>query len=82
MANIAHILSGVVALICGLVSPLSAKIFFILFGLVYASIATLGFLQGEGHLFNFIPTSLWSNTLHALIALLSLYIGLFVKAKK
>lgn len=81
MHNIIHIGTGVAALICGLASSLAAKVFFIIFGLVYAAIAVLGFMQGEGALLGIIAINQADNWLHAGIALLSLYFGLFLKSK-
>jgi Domain of unknown function (DUF4383) len=76
--NILHLLTGIVALVCGLTSGLASKVFFICFGLIYAAIAVLGFMMGQGQLFDLIAINQADNYLHAGIAILSLYFGLFL----
>lgn len=80
MHNIVHLLSGIVALVCGLTSGFAAKIFFILFGLIYGALAVLGFMTGQGMLFDMIAINQADNWLHAFIGVLCLYLGLFVKS--
>lgn len=77
--NIIHIVTGVIALLCGFSSRNAAKGFFIIFGLVYAAVAALGFYQGEGVLLNLIAVNNADNWLHASIAVVSLYFGIFFK---
>jgi len=73
--NILHLVSGILALLCGLSSRFSSKIFFIIFGVVYAFLAALGFMQGEGVLFEMIAINMADNWLNAGVAALSLLIG-------
>ena len=77
--NIFHIISGVLALICGLSSGVSSKTFFMIFGVVYGFLAVLGFMQGEGMLFEMIATNMAGNWFHAGVAALSLFIGFGLK---
>ena len=79
MHNIVHISTGVIALLCGFSSRNAAKGFFIIFGLVYAAVAALGFYQGEGVLLNLIAINNTDNWLHASIAVVCLYFGIFYK---
>lgn len=77
--NIVHILTGVVALLCGFSGTIASKIFFIIFGLVYGAIAALGFYYGEGILFNYIAVNHPDNWLHTGIAIISLAFGFLIK---
>jgi hypothetical protein len=79
--NVVHIATGFIAILCGLANGLAAKIFFILFGLAYAGIAVLGFMQGDGLLFNVLTINTADNWLHAGIALISLFFGLFIRSR-
>src|SRR4051812_50210014 len=46
--NAVHLLSGVVALFCGMTSMAAARWYFRIFGLVYALVAVMGVLAGGG----------------------------------
>src|ERR1700722_2187369 len=81
MHNIVHLLTGIVALVCGISSGLASKIFFIIFGLIYAAVAILGFMMGQGLLFDSIAINHADNWLHAVIATVSLYLGLFIQSR-
>jgi hypothetical protein len=81
MHNVIHVVTGIAALVCGLASSMASKVFFILFGLIYAAVAVLGFIQGEGNLYGMIAINQADNWLHTGIALASLYFGLFLKSK-
>lgn len=80
--NIVHIATGVIALMCGLTSTAASKIFFILFGLIYAAVAVLGFMQGEGMLLGFIAINTPDNWLHVAVAIISLYLGFFLRGNR
>ncbi len=80
MHNIVHLLTGVVAVICGLSSGMAAKIFFIVFGIIYGAIAVLGFMMGQGMLFDLIAINHMDNWLHAGVAAVCLYFGIFLKS--
>lgn len=73
--NIAHLATGVIAILCGLSSGFASKMFFIIFGVVYAFLAVLGFMQGEGMLLDMIAINTADNFLNAGIAIISLLIG-------
>ena len=77
--NVAHIASGILALLCGLSSSFASKIFFIIGGAVYALLAFMGIVQGHEMLFDMIAVNLASNYLHAAIAVLFLLIGLGIR---
>lgn len=73
--NIVHIATGFIAFLCGLSGGFSSKMFFIIFGVVYSFIAVLGFMQGDGMLFDMIAINLADNILHLCIGISSLLIG-------
>jgi hypothetical protein len=75
--NVTHLASGVIAILCGLSSGFAAKMFFIIFGVIYGFLAVLGFMQGHGEvmLFEMIAVNMADNWLHTGIAAVSLLIG-------
>ena len=79
--NVIHLVTGIIALICGLSSSLASKIFFILFGLIYLAFAIYGFYIGSGMMFDLIAINQADNILHLVIAIVTLYFGFFLKSK-
>ncbi len=79
MHNIVHLVTGIAALVCGLTSGFASKMFFLIFGIIYGIVAVMGFMMGQGMLFDLIAINHADNWLHAAIALVSLYFGLVVK---
>ena len=74
--NAVHLLSGVVALLCGMTGVGAARMYFKLFGLVYAAVAVLGFLNpGDVKLLGLISNNMADTWLHVAIAAVSLIIG-------
>jgi hypothetical protein len=74
--NAVHLLSGVVALFCGMSSVGASRIYFKIFGLVYAAVAVLGFLNpGDIMLLGMISNNMATTWLHVVIAAISLLIG-------
>lgn len=73
--NLVHLLTGIVAIICGLSSFTASRIFFIVFGIIYALVTILGFAKGEGMLLNLIAINQADNWLHLVIAIIALYLG-------
>lgn len=72
--NVVHLLSGAVALIAGMTSIDYSKLYFKVFGVVYALVTVLGFLTGNG-LLGLLPVNMADNVLHLVIAASSLYLG-------
>jgi hypothetical protein len=70
--NSIHLLTGVVALIASMHGM--SRIFFKVFGAVYALVAVLGFMMG-GSILDLIHTNMADNLLHAVIAVVALYAG-------
>ena len=73
--NVVHLLSGSVALLCGLKSDHASRLYFRIFGVVYGIVAVLGFVQGEGALLGLISNNLPDAWLHAVISVTSLALG-------
>lgn len=73
--NSIHILSGVIALICGLASEYASKLYFRIFGVIYAAVAVLGFFSGDKDLLGVVANNSADNYLHVAIAVVSLYLG-------
>jgi len=75
--NCVHLLSGVVALICGMAGIGPARLYFKIFGLVYGAVAVLGFLNPGEHtmLLGLIANNTATTWLHVAIAAVSLIIG-------
>ena len=74
--NAVHLLSGVAALLCGLSGVGASRMYFRIFGLVYALVAVLGFLNpGDTMLLGLISNNMATTWLHVGIAAVSLLIG-------
>jgi hypothetical protein len=74
--NAVHLLSGVVALICGMTGVGASRLYFKIFGLVYAAVAVLGFLNpGDTMLLGMISNNMATTWLHVVIAAVSLIVG-------
>ena len=76
--NIVHLLSGAVALITGLTSTAAARMYFRVFGIIYALVAILGFFTGDGLLLGLISHNTADMWLHVLIAIVALALGFAV----
>ena len=73
--NAVHLLSGVVALLCGICGAGAARWYFRIFGLVYGLVAVMGFMMGDGMLLGLITNNTADTWLHVVIAALSLILG-------
>lgn len=71
--NLVHLLSGVAALIAAAKASWS-RLYFQVFGVVYALVTLLGFLNVDPVL-GIIPVNLADNLLHLVIAAAALYLG-------
>lgn len=72
--NVIHLLSGIVALIAVSTSESYARLFLIVFGIVYALVTILGFAMG-GDILGLFHTNTADNYLHAAIAIVCLGVG-------
>lgn len=75
--NVIHLLSGVVALVAVMMGAYVRQ-YFQVFGVVYALVAILGFVQGDTVL-NLIAINMADNVLHVAIAAVSLWAGFMMK---
>jgi hypothetical protein len=73
--NIIHLLSGAIALWAGMQSTAYAKTYFKVFGVIYALVAILGFVQGDSDLIGIIANNMADTWLHVVIAVVALYFG-------
>jgi len=77
--NVVHLLSGAVALWAGFTSVAYARIYFRVFGVVYALVAIIGFMDTDGMLLGLISNNRADAWLHVAIAVVSLVLGFAVK---
>ena len=71
--NIIHLATGLVAFWAA-ASVANARLFFKIFGLVYALVTILGFTM-DGDVLGLIHTNMADNLLHLVIAVVALYAG-------
>lgn len=72
--NIIHLLSGIVAALAAMSSAAHARLYFKVFGVVYALVAVIGLVQGSTVL-GLIGVNMADNLLHIVIAVAALAIG-------
>lgn len=75
--NVIHIASGLLALGAVLMGNY-ARLYFQVFGVVYAVVAVVGFLQGDTVL-GLIMTNMADHVLHLVIAVVALWVGFGMK---
>lgn len=73
--NIVHLVTGAIAVWVGFVSERASRLFFQIFGVVYALVALLGFLYGDAALLGVMAHNWADAWLHVVIAVLALYLG-------
>ena len=74
--NTVHLLSGVVALLCGMSGAGASRWYFRIFGLVYGAAAVMGFMAGgDTMLLGLISNNMADTWLHVGIAAVSLLLG-------
>lgn len=77
--NAIHLLTGVIAIFAATKQGY-AKAYFIIFGILYAMAAVVGFMQ-DGDLY-IMHSDQAGNIFHVVIAIIFLYIGLLFKSKR
>jgi Domain of unknown function (DUF4383) len=80
--NVVHLATGVVALVVGFASDKASKIFFQVFGIVYAVVAALGFFYGDTPLLGIVSNNLADTWLHVVIAVIALYLGFMMQPEQ
>lgn len=82
ISNIMHLVTGVIALMCGLKSSKASVFFFIAVGVIYGATAILGFYDNTMALFRFLASDGANNWFHAIIAAVALYLGIYYFRKQ
>ena len=77
--NLVHLATGVVAIIAGFASDKASRVFFQVFGVVYALVAVMGFFYGSQPLLGIVSNNAADTWLHVVIALLALYLGFMMR---
>lgn len=77
--NIVHLASGAVFLLCGLAGAGPSRTFFRIFGVVYALVAILGFMKGDGLILNMVANNMADVWLHVVLAASMLFLGFVAK---
>ena len=77
--NIVHLASGIIFLLCGFSGAGASRMFFRIFGTVYALVAVLGFAKGDGYLLGLISNNMPDVWLHVALAVVMLIIGFGVR---
>src|SRR6266436_3742124 len=62
--NVVHLASGAVFLLCGMAGAGPSRMFFKIFGIVYALVAVLGFIKGDALLLGLISNNMATTWLH------------------
>jgi Domain of unknown function (DUF4383) len=78
--NCVHLASGVVFLLCGMAGAGPARTFFKIFGIVYAIVAVMGFMNPAGPLLGMMSNNPADNWLHTGLAVVMLYFGFLAKS--
>jgi Domain of unknown function (DUF4383) len=73
--SIVHIASGAVFLLASMSGAGVARLWFQIFGIVYAALAAMGFEVGDGMIFGLISNNRYDAWGHAVLALIMLVIG-------
>lgn len=73
--SVVHIVSGVIFLIAAMSGAGAARLWFQIFGLIYAVVAIMGFVVGNGMIFNLISNNTADTWLHVVLAAVMLLIG-------
>jgi len=73
--SIVHIASGAIFLIASMAGAGAARLWFQLFGIIYAIVAVLGFMNPNGMLFGMMSNNPADTWLHVVLAVAMLGIG-------
>jgi len=76
--NIIHLLTGILAILAVWGSGSYARLYFQVFGVVYALVTVIGFVQGDTVL-GIIMVNMADNVLHLIIAVVALWAGFGMK---
>ena len=79
--NLVHLATGIVAIVVGMMSDKASKLFFQVFGVIYALVAVLGFFSGDQPLLGIVNNNAADTWLHVVIAVVALYLGFGMKTE-
>ena len=77
--SMVHIASGVLFLIAGMAGAGPARLWFRIFGAIYALVAILGFMTPNGMLLGLISNNMADTWLHVVLAVAMLFLGFVAK---
>ena|SRR3989442_13895958 len=77
--SVVHIASGIIFLIAGMAGAGASRMWFRIFGLVYALVAILGFMTPSGMLLGMISNNMADTWLHVILAVAMLFLGFVAK---
>lgn len=80
--NLVHLVSGAAALYAGYTTTRLARLYFQVFGVVYAFVAILGLVYGDRALLGVVAHNPADTWLHALIAIVALYAGFAMRERE
>jgi len=78
--NAIPLVAGFIAILCGLSSIIAAKVFFILFGILFIALGIYGFYVGDQQLFNLIANNSADSWLHVILGAILFLIGVSRRA--
>src|SRR5437763_13610840 len=73
--SVVHIVSGAIFLFASMSGAGAARLWFQIFGVVYALVAGLGFVFGNGMIFRFVSNNSKDNWIHVVLTVAVLPIG-------
>jgi Domain of unknown function (DUF4383) len=73
--SVVHIVSGAIFLFASMAGAGAARLWFQLFGVIYALVAVLGFMNGDKPILGLISSSTNNTWLHVVLAVVMLAIG-------
>ena len=79
--NCVHLATGIIAILVGMSSDKASKMFFQVFGVIYALVAVLGFYSGDQPLLGIVSNNAADSVLHVVIAVVALYLGFGMKVE-
>lgn len=79
--NIIHIITGIAGIWAAKNGAKAAKMYFQVFGVVYALVTILGFLTGDGLILGLVTNNTADTILHLVIAIAFLYLGFASKSE-
>lgn len=77
--NYVHLASGAVFLLCGIAGAGPSRMFFKIFGIVYAIVAIMGFMNGDKPLLGLISNNMADVYLHVGLSVAMLFLGFVAK---